>query len=151
MVLRKEYVKAVYSHLAYLAYMQSTSQECQAGWNTSWSQDCGRNISNLRNADNTTLMRESKEEFKSLLMKVKEESENAGLKLNIQKKKIMASSHINSWQIDGKTMETVTDFLFLGSKITMDGDCSHEIKTHFLLRRKAMANIDSVLKSRDIT
>ena len=96
-------------------------------------------------------MRESKEEFKSLLMKVKEKSENAGLKLNIQKKKIMASSHINSWQIDGKTMETVTDFLFLGSKITMDGDCSHEIKTHFLLRRKAMANIDSVLKSRDIT
>ena len=150
MVLRKEYVKAVYFHPAYLAYMQSTSQECQAGWNTSWSQDCGRNISNLRNADNTTLMRESKEEFKSLLMKVKEESENAGLKLNIQKK-IMASSHINSWQIDGKTMETVTDFLFLGSKITVDGDCSHEIKTRFLLRRKAMANIDNMLKTRDIT
>ena len=151
MVLRKEYVKAVYSHLAYLAYMQSTSQECQAGWNTSWSQDCGRNISNLRNADNTTLMRESKEEFKSLLMKVKEKSENAGLKLNIQKPKIMASGPITSWPIDGETLETVTDFLFLGSKITMDGDCSHEIKTHFLLRRKAMANIDSVLKSRDIT
>ena len=95
-----------------------------------------RNINNLRYADDTTLMTESEEELKSLLMRVKEESENAGLKLNIQKKMIMASSPISSWQIDRKTMETVTDFLFLGSKITVDGDCSHEIKKHFLLRRK---------------
>ena len=97
------------------------------------------------------LMAESEEELKSLLMKVKEESEKAGLKLNIQKTKIMASSPITSWQIDGKTMETVTDFIFLGSKITADGDCSHEIKKHLLLGRKAMTNLDSILESRDIT
>ena len=96
-------------------------------------------------------MAESKKELKSLLMKVKEESEKVGLKLNIQKTKIMASGPITSWPIDGKTMETVTDFIFLGSKITADGDCIHEIKRHFLLRRKAMANLDSILKSRDIT
>ena len=108
----------------------------------------GRNINNLRYADATTLMAES-EELKSLLMKVKEESENAALNLNIQKTKIMASCPITSWQIDGETMETVTDFTFLGSKITVDGDCSHEIKT--LLGRKAMTNLDSILKSRDIT
>ena len=111
----------------------------------------GKNINNLRYADDTTLMVESKKELKSLLMKLKEESEKAGLKLNIQKMKIMASSPITSWQIDGKTMETVTDFIFLGSKITADGDCSHEIKKELLLGRKAMTNLDSTLKSRDIT
>ena len=100
--------------------------------------------------DDTILMAES-EELKSLLMKVKEECEKVGLKLNIQKTKIMASGPITSWQIDGETMEAVTDFIFLGSKITADGDCSHEIKRHFLLGRKAMANLDSILKSRDIT
>ena len=110
-----------------------------------------RNINNLRYADDTTFMAESKQELKSLLMKVKEESENAGLKLNIQKTKIMVSSLITSWQIDGETMETVTDFIFLDSKITADGDLSHEIKRHLLLGRKAMANLDSILKSRDIT
>ena len=111
----------------------------------------GRNISNLRYADNITFMAECKDELKSILMKVKEESEKAGLKLNIQKTKIVASNLITSWQIDGETMETVTDFLFLGSKITADGDCSHEIKRCLLLGRKAMANLDSILKSRDIT
>ena len=111
----------------------------------------GRNINNLRFADNTTLMAESEEELKSLLMKVKEESEKAGLKLNIQQMKIMASGPITSWQIDGETMETVRDFIFLGSKITEDGDFSHEIKRHLLLGRKAMTNLDSELKSRDIT
>ena len=108
----------------------------------------GRNINNLRYADDTTLMAESKE-LKSLLMKVKEKSEKVGLKLNIQKTKIMASGPINSWQIDGETMETVTDFIFWGSKITADGNCSHEIKRHLLLGRKAMTNLDSILKSRD--
>ena len=111
----------------------------------------GRNINNLRYADDTTLMIESKEELKSLLMKVKEESEKVGLKLNIQKTKIMASSPITSWQIEGETMETVRDFIFLGSKVTADGNCSHEIKRHLLLGRKAMTNLDSILKSRDIT
>ena len=106
----------------------------------------GRSISNLRYADDTTLMAESEEEPKSLLLKVKEESEKAGLKLNIQKTKIMASGPITSWQIDGETMEIVTDFIFLGSKITADGDCSHEIKRHLLLGRKAMTNLGSVLK-----
>ena len=111
----------------------------------------GRNINNLRYADDTTLMAESEEELKSLLMKVKEESEKVGLKLNIQKTKIMASSPITSWQIDGETVETVTDFIFLGSKITADGDCCHEIKRRLLLGRKVMTNLDSILKSRDIT
>ena len=111
----------------------------------------GRNISNLRYADDTTLMAEGDEELKSLLMKVKEKSEKVGLKLNIQKMKIMASSPITSWQIDGETMETVTDFIFLGPKITADGDCSHEIKRRLHLGRKAMTNLDSILKSRDIT
>ena len=110
-----------------------------------------RNINNLRYADDTTLMAESEEELKSLLMKVKKESEKAGLKLNIQKTKIMASSPITSWQIDGKTMETVTDFIFLGPKITADGDCNHEIKRHLLLGRKAMTNLNTILKSKDIT
>ena len=111
----------------------------------------GRNINNLRYADDITLMAESKEELKSFLMKVKEESEKAGLKLNIQKTNIMASSTIALWQIDGETMETVTDFLFLGSKITADGYYSHEIKRHLLIGRKAITNLDSILKSRDIT
>ena len=111
----------------------------------------GRNINNLRYADDTTLMAESEEELKSLLMKVKEESEKAGLKLNIQKTKIMASGPINSWQIDGETMEIMTDFILGGCKITADGDCSHEIKRRLLLGRKAMTNLDSILKNRDIT
>ena len=110
----------------------------------------GRNINNLRYADDTTLMAESKEELKSLLMKVKEESEKVGLKLNIQKMKIIASGPITSWQIDGETMETVSDFIFLGSKITADGACSHEVKRRLLLGRKAMTNLGSILKSRDI-
>ena len=111
----------------------------------------GRNINNLRYADDTTLMAESEGELKSLIMKVKEESEKVGLKLNIQKTKIMASSPITSWQIDGETVETVADFIFLGSRITADGDCSHEIKRCLLLERKVMTNLDSILKSRDIT
>ena len=110
----------------------------------------GRNINNLRYAYDSTFMAESKEELKSLLMKVKEESEKAGLKLNIQKTKIMASGSITSWQIDGETMETVTDFIFLGSKITADGDCCHEIKRCLLLGRKAMTNLDSTLKRQHI-
>ena len=110
-----------------------------------------RNINNLKYADDTTLMAESEEELKSLLLKVKEEREIAGLKLNIQKTNIMASSPITLWQIDGETMETVTDFIFLGSKITANSDCSHEIKRHLLLGRKAMTNLDIILKSRDIT
>jgi len=120
-------------------------EEAQAGIKIS-----GRNINNLRYADNTTLMAES-EELKSLLMKVKEESEKVGLKPNIQKTKIMASGPITSWQIDGETMEILTDFIFLGSKITTDGDCSHDIKRCLFLGRKVMTNLDSVLKSRDIT
>ena len=117
----------------------------QAGINTA-----GRNINNLRYTDDTTLMAESKEELKSPLMKVKEESEKVGLKFNIQKTKIMASCPITSWQIDGETVETVTEFIFLGSKITADGDCSHEIKRRLLLGRKAKTNLESILKSRDI-
>ena len=111
----------------------------------------GRNVNNLRYADDTTLMAESEEELKSLLMKVKEESEKAGLKLNFQKTKIMASGPITSWQRDGGTVETVADFTFLGYKITADGDCSHGIKRHLFLGRKAMTNLDSILKNRDIT
>ena len=111
----------------------------------------GRNINNLRYADGTTIMAEIEEELKSLLMKVREDSEKAGLKLNIQKMNIVASDPITSWQIDGETMETVTDFIFLVSKITADDDSSHEIKRHLLLGRKAMTNLDSILKSRDIT
>ena len=110
-----------------------------------------KNINNLRYADNTTLMAESKEELKSLLMKVKKESEKAGLKLNIQKTKIRASSRITSWQIDEEIMETMTDFIFGVSKITIDGDCSHDIKRRLLLGRKVMTNLNSILKSRDIT
>ena len=121
-------------------------EEAQAGIKIA-----GRNINNLRYADDTTLMAESEEKLKSLLMKVKVESEKVGLKLNIQKTKIMATGPVTSWQIDGETMETVTDFIFLGSKITADGDCSHEIKRCLLLGRKAMTNLDNILKSRDIT
>ena len=110
-----------------------------------------RNINNFRYADDTTLMAESEEELISLLMKVKEESENVGLKLNSQKTKIMTSGPITSWEIDGETVETVSDFIFWGSKITADGDCSHEIKRHLLLGKKVMTNLNSILKSRDIT
>ena len=111
----------------------------------------GRNINNFRYADDITVMAESEEELKSLLMKVKEESEKVGLKLNIQKTKIMASGPVTSWEIDVETMETVSGFTFLGSKITADDDCSHEIKRHLLLQRKVMTNLDSIFKSRDIT
>jgi len=121
-------------------------EEAQAG-----TKIAGRNINNLRYVDDTTLMAESEEELKSLLMKVKEESEKAGLKLSIQKTKIIASGSIISWKIDGETMETVSDFILLGSKITADGDCGHEIKRRFLLGRKVMTNLDSIFKSRDIT
>ena len=121
-------------------------EETQAGLKIA-----GRNINNLRYADDTTLMAESEEELKSLSMKMKEESENVGLKLNIKKTKIMASCPITSWQIDGETVETVADFIFLGSKITADGDCSHEIKRLLLLGRKVMTNLDSIFKSRDIS
>ena len=120
--------------------------EAQAGI-----QVAGRNINNLRYADDTTLMAESEEELKSFLMRVKEESETVGLKLNIQKTKIVVSGPITSWQIDGETVETVTDFIFWGSKITANGVCSHEIKRCLLLGRKVMTNLDSILKSRDIT
>ena len=111
----------------------------------------GRNINNLQYTDDTTFMAESEEELKSLLMKVKKESEKVGLKLNVQNTKILAFHPITSWQIDGETMETVTDFIFLGSKIIADGDCSHEIKRRLLLGRKAITNLDNILKSRDIT
>ena len=121
-------------------------EEAQAGIRIS-----GRNINNLRYADDTTLMAESEEELKSLMMKVKEESEKVGLKLNIQKTKTMASDPITSWEIDGETVETVSDFIFWAAKITSDGDCSHEIKRHLLLGRKLMTNLDSTIKNRDIT
>ena len=132
----------------YAEYIMRNSglDEAQAGIKIA-----GRNINNLRYADNTTLMAESQEELKSLLMKVKEESEEVGLRLNIQKTKIMASGPITSWQIDGETVATLADFIFGGSKITADGDCSHEIKRHLLLGRKVMTNLESILKSRDIT
>ena len=127
--------------------MQNTGlDEAEAGMKIA-----GRNINNLRYVDDTTFMAESEEELKSLLMKVKEESKKVGLKLNIQKTKIMASGPITSWEIDGETLETVSDFILGGSKITADGDCSHEIKRRLLLGRKAMINLDSILKSRDIT
>ena len=149
---KKEYVKAVYCHPVlfnlYAEYIMRNAglEEAQAGIKIA-----GRNINNLQYAGDTTLMAESEEELKSLVMKVKEESEKVGLKLNIQKIKIMASSPMTSWEIDGETMEIVTDFIFLGSKITADGDCSHEIKRHLLLGRKVMTNLDSILKNRDIT
>ena len=149
--LGKEYIKAVYCHPAFNFYAEYIMrndglEEAQAGIKIA-----GRNINNLRYADDTTLMAESEEELKSLLMKVKEESEKVGLKLNIQKTKLMVSGPITSWQIDGETVETMADFIFLGSKITADGDCSHEIKRCLLLESKVMTNLDSILKSRDIT
>ena len=149
--LGKGYVKAIYFHSTYLTYatyiMQNVRlEEAQAGIKIS-----GRNINNFRYADDTTLMAESKEELKSLLMNVKERNEKADLQLNIQKTKIMASGPITSWQIDGETIETVKDFIFLGFKVIVDSDCSREIKKCLLLGIKAMTNLDSVLKSRDIT
>ena len=141
----------IFSHYLFNLYAEyivrnAGLDEAQAGIKIA-----GRNINNITYADDTALMAESKEKLKSLLMKLKEESEKAGLKLNIQKMKVMASSPITSWQIDGETMETMKDFIFGGSKITGDGDCSHEIKIRLLLGRKVMTNLDSILKSRDIT
>ena len=147
----KEYFKAVLSPCLFNFYaeyiMRNTGlEEAQAGIKIA-----GRNINNLRYADDTTLRAESEEELKSLLMKVKEESEKVVLKLNIQKTKIMASGPITSWEIDGETVKTVLDFIFLCSKITADGDCSHEIKRRLLLGRKVVTNLDSIVKSRDVT
>ena len=149
--LGKAYIKAVYCHLAYLTYAEYIMRdagldEAQAGIKIA-----GRNINNLRYVDDTTLMAESEEELKSLLIKVKEESEKAGLKLSIQKTKMMASGPITSWQIDGERVKTVSDFIFWGSRITADGDCSHEITRHLILERKFMTNLVSIFKSRDIT
>ena len=147
--LGKEYVEAVYCHPAYLTYTQHTSSEINTRLNETQAgiKIAGRNINNFRYADDTTLMAESEEELKSLLMIAKEESEKVGLKLNIQKTKIMTSGPITSWQIDGETVETVADFIFLVSKITADSDCSHEIKRHLLLGRKVMTKLDNILKS----
>ena len=144
--LGKEYNKAVYYHPVHLTSMYA---KCQAGLSQAGINMARRNINNIRYSDDTTLMAESKEELKCLLMKVKEESEKAVLKLNFQKMKIMASGSITSWQIDGEKMETVTDFIFLGSKITLDNDCSHEIKGLLLAGRKAMTNLESILKTRE--
>ena len=144
----KECDKAVCCHPDYLTYMQSTSCE-MPGWMKHKLESRFPGEISITSDKDTTLMAESEEELRSLLMK--EESEKAGLNLNIQKTNIMASSPITSWQIDGETMETVTDFIFLGSKITADGDCSHEIKRYLLLGRKAMTNLDNVLKSREVT
>ena len=147
----KEFVKVTYgSRRLFNLYAEHSMRnarldEAQAGINI-----VRRNINNLRYADDTTLMAETEEELKSLLMKVKEESEKVGLKLNLQKTKILASSLITSWQIDGETMKTVIDFILGGSKITADSDCSHQIKRHLFLGRKAMTNLDSILKRRDI-
>ena len=150
--LGKEYVKVVYCHSAYVTHVQSTSCEMPGWMKLKLESRFPGEITITSDMQMTpSLMAESKEELKSLLMKVKEESEKVGLKLNIQKTKIMASSPITSWQIAGETMETMTNFIFLGSKITADGDCSHEIKRRLLLGRKSMTNLDSVLKSRDIT
>ena len=130
-----------------LTYMRNTGlDEAHAGFKIAQ-----RNINNLRYADDTTVMAESEEELETLLVKVKEESEKVGLKLNIQKTKIMASEPMTSWEIDGETVETVADFIFWGSKITADGDCSHEIKRHLPFGRKVMTNLESILKSRDVT
>ena len=147
----KEYIKAIYCHPANLTYMQSTSFKMPGWMKYKLESRLPGEISIASDTQMTPPLAESGEELKSLLMKVKEESEKVGLKLNIQKTKIMASGPITSWQIDGETMETVRDFIFLGSKITVDGDCSHEIKRCLLLGRKAMTNLDSILKSRDIT
>ena len=147
----KEYVKAVYCHPAYFTHMQSTSCE-MPGWmkHNLESNYWKTNIDNLKYSDDTTLKAGSEDELKSLLMKAKKESEKVALKINIQKMKIMTFGSITSWQIDGETMETVRDFIFLGSKVTADGDCSHEIKRHVFLGRKVMTKLDSTLKSKDI-
>ena len=151
---RNEYFKAVYCHpYLYVEYIMRNAglkHKLESRLPREEKKIARRNINNLRSADDTPLMAESKE-LKSLLMKVKEESEKVGLKLNIQKAKIMASGLITSWQIDGQTVETVRQFIFGGSKMTTDDDSSHEIKRHLLLRRKVMTNLDSILKSRDIT
>ena len=149
--LGKEYVKAVYCHPAYLTYAEYIMQNAELDEAQAGIKIARGNINNLRYAIDSTLTVESEEELKSLLMKVKEEREKVGLKLNIQKTKIMSSDPITSWQIDGKPMKTLRDFIFLGSKITADGDCSHEIKRSLLLGRNAMTNLDSILKTRDIT
>ena len=150
--LGKQNISAVYCHPAY-AYLYAKYITWNAGPDKAQAgiKIARRNINNLKYADDTALMAESEEELKSLLMKVKEKSKKVGLKLNIQKTKIMASSPITSWEIDGETVETVADFIFGGSKISADGDCSHEIKRRLLLGRKVMTNLDSILKSRDIT
>jgi len=149
--LGKENVKAVYCHPAYLNYMQSISCEMLGWMKHKGITIAERNINNHRYSNDTIFMSENKEELRNLLMKMKKETEKAGLKLNIQKTKIMACGPIASWQIDGETMETVTDLIFLGSKITADGDCSQKIKGPLLLGRQAMTNLDNKLKSLDIT
>ena len=147
--LGKEYVKAVYFHPTCYLLCRVYHAKCQAGQSTSWNQDCQENINNLRYADDTTLMAETQEELKTFLMKVKEESEKAGLKLNLQKTKIMASGPITSWQIDGEAMETVSDYILGGSKSLKMVTAAMKLKD--ALGRKAMTNLDSILKSRDIT
>ena len=147
----KKYIKVVYCYPACLTYAEYIMRNAGLDEAQARIKIARRNINNLRYPDDTTLMAEREEELKSLLMKVKEESKKIGLKLNIQKTKIKASGPITSWQIDGETMETVTDFILRGSKITADGDCSHEIKRQLLLGRKVMTNLDSIFKSRDIT
>ena len=147
----KEYIRTVYCHAAYLTHTQYFMRNAGLDKAQAGIKIAGRNINNLRYAEDTTLMAECEEELKSLLMKVKEESEETGLKLNIQNTKIMASNSITSWQIDGETVETVSDFILGGSKITADGDHSHEIKRRLLHGRKAMTNLDSILKSRYVT
>ena len=136
------------AHIYRKTKQNKTNAEIWAGWLTSWNKIAEKNINNLRYADDTNLKADSKKELKSLLIKVKEEHEKAGLKLSVQKTKIMASSPITLWQIDREKVETVTDFVFLGFKITLDADCSREIKRHLLLGRKAMTNLDSILKQR---
>ena len=148
--LGKEYVKYICHPNLFNFYAEYIMRNARLDEAQTGIKIAGRNINNLRYADDTTLMAESEEELKSLLMKVKEESERANLKLSIQRTKVMASSPITSWQIDGESMETVRDFISLGSKITADGDCSHEIKKHLLLGTKAMTNLDSILKGRVI-
>ena len=147
--LGKVYVKSVYVTLLIKLICRGHHKKCQTGWSQAGIKIARGNICKVRYADDTTLMAESEEELKSLLIKVKEESEKASLKLSIQKMKIMTSSPITSWKIDGKTMDKVINFIFLASKITADGDCRHEIK-RLLLGRKAMTNLDSILKSKDI-
>ena len=149
--LGKEYNKAVLSLCLFNFYAECIIRNVRLDESQAEIKIAGRNSNNLRYADDTALMAKNEEELKSLLMSMKEKSEKAGLKLNIQKTKIMASSPISSWQIDGETMETETDFILLGSQITVDSDCSHKIKRCLLLGRKAMTNLDNLLKSRDIT